>query len=77
MYACVCVYVCVCVCVCVCARARAHVCVCAGVRAVVGVGVVLLVADRRIHLTMLLDVCPCSCLLMFVCLPLFETLSLL
>ena len=44
-----------------------HVCVCACVCCVGG-------ADGCIPLNMLVDVCQCCCLLMFICLPLFETL---
>ena len=53
---------CVCVCVCVCVR----VCI-----------VVIAGPDGCIPLTMLVDVCQCCRLLIFVCLPPFETLSLL
>ena len=61
--ACVRVRVCVCVCVCVCARVCAQVCVCA-------FGCYFVGANGCIPLTMLVDVCQCCCLLMFVCLPL-------
>ena len=56
----------------VCARALVQVCVCACARRCVYVrlGVVLLVQNGCIPLTMLADVCQCCCLLMFVCLPL-------
>ena len=53
-----CVCVCVCVCVCACVRACVRSCRCVYVR----LGVVLLV--------LLVDICQCCCLLMFVCLPL-------
>ena len=68
-----CVRACVCVCVCVCAhvceRARACVWLCACVYCSGN-------ADGCIALTMLVDVCQCCRLLMFICLSLFETLSL-
>ena len=74
---CACVRACVCACVRVSVRACARtqflcvcVCVCVCVCCFVG-------ADVCIPLTMLVDVCQSCHLLMFVCLPLFETLSLL
>ena len=52
------------ICVCVC------VCMCRCVVVIVGV-------DGCVPLNVSVDVCQCCHLLMFVCLPLFETLSLL
>ena len=67
----------VCVCPtasCVCPSAR---CVCPSTRCMyVRVCVGVVGADECIPLTTLVDVCLCCRLLMFVCLPLFETLSL-
>ena len=60
-----------CVCVCVCARARARAVMRAGVWkwGVCCFGG----ADVCIPLIMLVDVCQCCCLLMFVYLPLLDT----
>ena len=64
--------VCVCVCVCVRAHACVHVCMC--VHSCVYVHLCVFGADRCIPLTLLVDVCQCRCLLMFVCLlPLRDT----
>ena len=68
--ACVCVCVCVCVlvqvCVCACVRARAGVCMCVCVQVCVcAFGCCFVSANG-----LLVDVCQCCCLLMFVCLPL-------
>ena len=60
---------CMCVCVCVVLVVQMGVCVCACVCCFGG-------ADGCIPLTMLVDICPCSRLLIFVCLPLFDTLPL-
>ena len=57
---------CVCVCVCVCACMRACVCACALVQVwVCAFGCCFVSANG-----LLVDVCQCCCLLMFVCLPL-------
>ena len=63
---CVCVCVSVCVCVCVCVRARALERWCVYVRVCFGD------ADGCIPLTMLVGVCQCCRLLIFVCLQLFD-----
>ena len=73
----VCVRVCVCVCVCVRARARACVYACVCTRRCVCACVCFVGADGCIPLSMLIDVCQCCCLLLFICLPPFDTLSLL
>ena len=67
---------CVCVCVCVCARG-ARACVSACVRACVVSVCCFGGEDGCIPLIMLVAVCQCCCLLMFVCFTAFETLSLL
>ena len=64
---------CVCVCVSACVRARAGVCL--HVLACVCIcafGCCFVGANGCIPLTMLVDVCQCCCLLMFVCLPLLR-----
>ena len=69
-----------CVYVCVCVRARAQVCVCvwACARRCVYMRVCCSGdANGCIPLTMLVGLCQCCRLLMFLGLPLFETLSLL
>ena len=66
----VCVHAGVCVCVCVYVCVHVQVCVCVCVCCFVGV-------DGCRPLTMLVDVCQCCRLLTFICLPFFETLSLL
>ena len=68
------VRVCVCVCArscrCVYVRARAGVCMCVCMQVCVcAFGCCFVGANGWIPLTMLVDVCQCCCLLMFVCLP--------
>ena len=58
--------VCVCVCVCACMRTRAGVCMCVCAQVCVcAFGCCFVSANG-----LLVDVCQCCCLLMFVCLPL-------
>ena len=61
----------VCVCACVCKRTCAGVCMCACTQVCVcAFGCCFVGANGCIPLTMLVDVCQCCCLLMFVCVPL-------
>ena len=63
---CVCVSVCVCACVRACVRAHAGVCMCVCAQVCVcAFGCCFVGANG-----LLVDVCRCCCLLMFVCLPL-------
>ena len=62
---------CACACVRACVRARAGVCMCVCAQVCVcAFGCCFVGAKGCMPLTMLVDVCHCCCLLMFVCLPL-------
>ena len=64
---------CVCVCVHACVRVHSCKCMCVCVQVYVwAFGCCFVGANGCIPLTMLVDVCQCCCLLMFVCLPLLR-----